>query len=220
MLKKLLLLAPFVCFAGMAHAQVTVDANAAADLVLSSSGTPLALGDVIRVGYFPSADLSTVENSNSYSTLNGIFTAVGEGTPGSSGTLSETGTPVGNSNTLYINNYSSTSGAFLGNFTGVSSTLIPTGDLLYMWVFNSSNPATATQWGIFDDPSSSNWEFPANLGTANLSMETAGITALRGTTNGSNYDLATVVVVPEPASFSLLAGALAFGALAVRRRLG
>ena len=189
--------------------------------MVSSSGTLLAQGDAIRLGYFAaSATSSLVESSNSYSTLNAAFTAFGEGTiPTSSGTLNETGTPVGNSNTMYVNNAAllNVSGAFFGSFTLPATFPVTSGtQQLYMWVFNSSNPATATQWGIFTDAS---WTFPPNLGAANMTMNSSGIQPLRyGGTTGSDYELASIPAVPEPSTFALLAGAMAIGITFICRR--
>jgi hypothetical protein len=223
-----LLLASLLFAAGAVYGQstYTVDALATQYLIESSSGTALAAGDVIRLGYFPSSDLSIVETSQSYATLNSIFTPYGEGTlPTTTGTLNESGgtSPVGNANTMYVDNASSTTGAFTGTFLGISSTYIPSGDLLYMWVFNSSNPTSATQWGIFYDPTSTEWEAPP-AGSFNIvSTSDPGVTALQGTgTSNSQSNFELVTVVPEPGGTSLLAGGMAclaaLGGIALRRR--
>jgi hypothetical protein len=226
MLKRLLLLVVLSCIAAAAHAQVQIQASDAfgSGLVLSASGTTLSNGDVVRVGYIPSADLSLFSTSNNYSLLNSDFQAVGEGSlPTTTGTLSENGTPAGNSNTVYVNSFASVAGSFYGTFNGVNSSFLSVGSPLYLWVFNSSNPANATQWGVF---SGSTWTFPAypTPGSVDLSMASANSTPIRGTaiTSGGNsgdFELAAIPAsIPEPSSVSLMAGVLALGGLALGRR--
>jgi len=210
MLKKLPFVALFLAVAASSHASITVTANAVGSLLLSSSGTALASGDIVRIGYF-NASLATLETSNSFATLNSDFDPVGEGTDGD--TLTENGNAT---DTLDINDISG-NGSFAGQFNGITSSAIPAESLLYMWVFNSSSPSTATQWGIFYNPTNANWVFPADPGGAIVSLSSAA-TALRGTANGSNFELANIAVVPEPTSIYLLAGGLVIGALALRRR--
>jgi hypothetical protein len=218
MYKRLLIAAASLCFSVLAHAQVTVNANDSFGvIILSSSGTKLAAGSSVRIGSIPSVDLAAFQSSNSYSTLNSFFTPIGEGTlPSVSGTLSETGTPVGNSNTMFVNNGGglNVAGSFLGSFS-VPAGYMTLNTPLYLWVFNSSDPSTATQWAVFGDAS---WTFPSNLGTASLTMTSSGINVIRGSTNGSNYDLANIPAVPEPTTISLLASAVVMGGVALRRR--
>jgi len=102
-------------------------------------------------------------------------------------------------------------GTFSGSYTGVTPGYLTAGDQLFLWVFNSPDPNTATQWGIFDATS---WTFPSNptLGTANLSFSSPGITVFRGSVDGSNFDLDAIAAVPEPGAGPLVAGALVVGA--------
>ena len=215
-MKKFIFLVAILCFAASAHAQVVVAANGVGShLVFASDGvTPLVNGDLIRLGTFNSSGISILATSNSLSTLDGDFTALGEGNVGG-GTLTETPQPAGN--TMDINSFGGTSGAFYGSFSGVSSSYFATGTAtqLYMWVFNSSDPNTATQWGIFDAPS---WMFPANLGTVTMGLGSANIDPLRGSVDGTDFELANLSGVPEPSTFTLMAGAVIVGSLVLRRR--
>jgi hypothetical protein len=215
MLKKILTLAGFLCLAGAAHASVTIAANGVANLVLSSSGTTLAAGDLVRLGYF--ANTANLGTSNSYATLNAStnFFPIGEGIA-NAGTLTESGTSGGGGTILAINNYGGTQGAFLGSFGNVSATYLAPNTQLYMWVFNSTSASTATQWGIFDAPS---WKFPGDPGSTTMSLGSPSVTAIRGTTNGSNFDLANIPAsVPEPSAWAGIGSAIVLGCALLRRR--
>ena len=211
MLKRILILGAFVGFAAAAHATVTIVAQALSpNLILSSSGTDLAVGDLVRLGYFSST--STLGTSNSYSSLNALFTAIGEGNADGD-TLSENNVT---GDTMEINNVQG-GGTFGGTFNNVSASYIPTGDLLYMWVFNSSSTSTATQWGIYGD---SNWKFPADPNQVNLTLSSAGITVYRGAASGSDFELANIPAsVPEPSVLGGLGMALVAGAAWVGGRV-
>jgi len=207
MLKRILtVLIVTLGFASGAHAQITVSANGVSNLVLSATGGVLAQGDLVRLGFFSIP--SVLGTDNSFSDLNSDFTAIGEGLA-NSGTLSQSNN---SGNTMDINNFSS-SGTFLGSYQGVLGTYLPTGSQLYMWVFNSPTASSATQWGIFDAPS---WLFPSDPGQVTMSLGSANISVLRGSTNGSNFELAPIPV-PEPGTLPFLAGALALGALVWRK---
>jgi len=203
---KILYLCAIICSAAAARASVTVTANGVANLVLSSSGTVLTAGDLIRIGYFSStANLGT---SNSFSSLNSIFTPIGEGSADGD-TLTETGV---SGDTLEINNITGPgTGTFAGSFNTVSSSYLPTGTQLYMWVFNATSTASSTQWGIFDAPS---WTFPPDPSFTTVTLSAPSVSVLRGSTvvmNGTtDYELANIPAsVPEPSNLA------AFGALAV-----
>jgi hypothetical protein len=131
-------------------------------------------------------------------------------------------------NTMEINSYDgsgsvgSSPGQFFGTFNGVSSSYLTAGDALYLWVFNSSNPLTATQWGVFDGGTA--WNFPSYPfpGSADLSTSTATTpvfgTAVTSGPNNGDYELANVSVVPEPENLSVIAAAVAIGVTFLRRR--
>jgi hypothetical protein len=210
MLKKFLTLSALICMAGAARATVTIVAEGLTpNLVLSSSGTALADGDLVRIGYFSST--ATLGTSNSLASLNSIFKAIGEGNSDGD-TLNESGVT---GDTIEINNYGGTPGAFYGEFDNVSASYLQ-GDQLSMWVFNATTESAATQWGIF---TSTGWEFPPDLSEVSVSLSSANISVLRGSNDGSDFELANIPAsVPEPASFEAMTGAIAIGALALRRR--
>lgn len=201
MLKRIFIICASASFTVAAQAAVTINANSVANLALSSSGTALTAGDLIRIGFFSTT--SNLGTSNSFSTLNSAFTPIGEGSADGD-TLTETGN---SGDTIDINNISG-AGTFAASFGNVNATYLPTGDQLYMWIFNSTSTSSATQWAIFDAPS---WTFPASGGATTLSLSSPSISVLRGSTvvmNGTtDYELANTV--PEPTNLA------AFGALAV-----
>jgi hypothetical protein len=207
MLKRLFIFTASICFAAAAHATVDIDANGISNLVLAANGTFLAQGDLVRLGYFSStANLAT---DNSFADLNAVFTPIGEGLA-NSGTLTENNN---SGQTMDINNVSG-AGTFGGAFSGISSTYLPTGTQLYMWVFNSSTASAATQWGIFDAPS---WAFPADTGVTNLSLSSSNIFTFRGTANGPNFDLS---VIPEPSTVATFALGIGLAGIASLLRRG
>ncbi len=164
---------------------------------VDSLGTFLAAGDVVRVGFFNTstqANLTTLETSNSYAAVNALFTALAEGNSGG-GTVSETGAP---GNQMVINDLVGTSGSVFGSIGSVDAAFCTPGTEMAIWVFNSSDPQNASEWGIFT--TSSGWEFPSSPGSQTMSTSEIN-DVIRGSQNGSNYALS---VVPEPGSWVLL----------------
>ena len=207
MLKKLLTFALFACAAAAAHGQVFINADNALgtqNLLLDSVGNPLPVGDIVRLGYFPMSDLAELETDTSYSDLNSIFIAFGEGNSGG-GTLTETGYN-GDPDAVIDDpsQYGSTPGTFGASFGGVSTSYasLTSTDQLFMWVFNSSTATSATEWGIY---TSTDWTFPpaTNGDAANLYLGDP-VTIVRGTdtvVNGTtDFELANI---PEPNTSAL-----------------
>jgi hypothetical protein len=186
---------------GQARATVTITVNSnGGPKYVTSTGTDLALGNVVRVGTFDiSGGTGLLTSSNDFAALNAIFTPLAEGRA-NGGTA--TGANISPQN-VSINNTGTTGNVF-SQITGVAGNYIPQGTQLYVWVFNNSNPAAASEWGIF---SSTNvlWDFPPDLGSATLSSGTADV-VYRGTLQGGALRLAAI---PEPSSFALLALGLA-----------
>jgi hypothetical protein len=219
MFKKAAFVLVAIFSAASAHAQVSITAQGITVLPLTSSTTTLAAGDAIRVGYIPAADVSAFQSSNSYSTLNADFQPVGEGVSGG-GTLSESPTPSGNY--LDIDNAFSITGAFSGQFSGVTD--LATGDQLFMWIFNNANPSAATQWLVVTGTSTS-WYVPATPvpGSTQITLSDSTLQIVRGTkvtSGGFSGDLAmaNIASVPEPTSVSLIVGAFLLGGVALRHR--
>lgn len=184
-----------------------------------SSGTLLADGSIVRVGYFDlsnPATLATLQTSNDFATVNALFTALGEGISGRGSVNQDDNTTSGLViNGAYLQSVNPTgpygAGHLLGQLTGITPTpsVFPQYTDLSIWVFNSSSTATATEWGIFSAWNTSlttdGWEFPADLGAQTLKSSEI-LTVVRG-----NYDvlnqhmqLSPTSVVPEPGSLLLL----------------
>jgi hypothetical protein len=201
-----------------AAVSITVNSNGGSPFA-DSSGTILADGSVVRVGYFDTAALgvlNTLQTSTTYSEISALFTPLAEGLA-NAGTVSQAGT-VGTN--LVINSLSSP-GAIFGSITGISSSYLTPGVDLAVWVFNSSNPLTASEWGIFSATTrvGANWDFPFDLGSSVLSTFEIN-NVIRGTDTGTQFRLAPVVApVPEPGgSLLILAAGILFGRRRTRRQ--
>lgn len=198
----------FLALPGSSRATISVTINSNGGWCYSpASGTGLLnFGSVIRVGQF---DLSApgnyalLQTSNDYATLNSLFTPLGEGLPGA-GTISQLGST---GNHIIINDQFE-AGHVFGQITDINASYFATGSSLYVWVFNSATPSTASEWGIFT--ASSGWEVPADLGSTTLSTFEP-VVVVRGDTTGDRFNLSPV---PEPNSLMLLS----LGAVVLLRR--
>lgn len=178
----------------------------------SSAGSLLVNGSVIRIGVFDVAglNLTTLQTSNDYNTINALFRPIGEGLA-NAGTVTQSGN---SGSSLIINSLVGT-GNVLGQIGNIDSTYYTTGTQLYAWVFNNTTPTAATEWGIFT--ASSGWNFPSALGSETLAtFEVNSI--IRGSTTGgpTTSDQLRLSAVPEPGSALML---LAAAMLPRRRRV-
>jgi len=193
-----------------AAVSITVNSNGGSPYA-DSSGAILTNGSVVRVGYFDLNNplvVAALQTSNSFIDINTLFKPLAEGILNAGSTTS--------GNTLVINSVGG-AGAIFGSITGIDATYIPTNADLAVWVFNDSNTAAATQWGIFSATTrvGANWDFPNDLGSSTLSTFEIDV-VLRGTNTGSQFRLASLVApVPEPGSLLLLLSATG---LLIRRR--
>jgi hypothetical protein len=184
----------------------------------SFSGSLLPDGDLVRIGFFNTsgANLTTLQTSNVYATVNALFTPLGEGIA-NAGTESGAGQTAGTA--LQINS-SGGAGNILAQYTGISTSYpaaVP-GTLLYAWVFNTTytNRANATQWGIFQAPTgTSNWIAAPDTSSATLNTNQSSFSAIRGTVTSSQAQLANV---PEPSTYALLGTGLLTTFTLLRRR--
>jgi hypothetical protein len=184
-------LSALACYAALGsvtlHAGSVTLSTSRGSAFTSSSGVRLASGALVRIGTFTFAEATrdaTIASTKDYSALNAAFKPLAESN-GAAGTPSQLN---GSGNQLIVNNYPATGDVF-GSITNVSTSYIPQGAQLYLWVFDAGSASTSTQWGIFK---SSNWLAPAELGAVTLST-TGSITALQGSIASGEIRLATPV---------------------------
>lgn len=212
----ILALAFVVLGATVAQASVTVTVNSnGGPTYTTSAGSALADGSIIRVGLFNTSggNLATLQTSNDFATIDSLFTPFAEsGHPGS-GAVNQSSNA---GNQIIINSLFGP-GQVIGNIEGIAASYSATGSQIYVWVFNSANTGTATEWGIFS--ATSGWNFPSDLGQETLStFEVNDI--VRGSTTGGitsadQLRLSSIAAVPEASSSMLL---LTTGLIALRRR--
>ena len=193
-----------------ATVSITVNSNGGSPYA-TSTGSLLTTGSAIRVGFFNTfgaANMNTLMTSNVYSEVDALFTAFAEGHT-NSGTVNQAGAT---GEMLVINDLAGT-GHLLGQIINIDSTYCTPGDDMWVWAFNNADPLLATEWGIFS--ATTGWDFPAALGSATLSTFEVD-TVLRGTNTGSQLQLSSVGVIPEPGSLLLI---MAAGIVLRRRRL-
>lgn len=171
-------------------------------------GNLLAAGSVIRIGQFDlsqPANLTLLQTSDDYLAVDALFTPLAESLF-NAGTVTQTGA-LGQQ--IVINDLFGLGHVF-GQIGNIEETYFQAGTPLYAWVFNSNDPLTATEWGIFS--STTRWGFPISPGSETLAtFEIDNI--IRG------YDTAsmlTLAPVPEPGSIVLVL--LGMGALFFRVR--
>ncbi len=188
------------------RAQEQVEYGALADHVLDSSGAFAPDGDAVLLGtWAPGFDFST---NQTFSSLSTNFTQFDSTTIGAGG-INSMGQFI--TDALLTNT----------NFNGKQ---------LYIWVLNSSTPASATSWVIVTNNSSA-WTVPTTPGdfTA-IDMSDPGTFIPAGAfgvsvfdaanpsgTNMTDWKMTNFSAIPEPSTCALmLAGAV--GLLALRRR--
>ena len=220
------------CFAGVvaslalgavAHAgavTATFSAQASGSGLGNVDGTDLAVGSLVRFGYFDgSTDFGAMLND--LSLLNTHFTELGSAKVGFFDGLS-----VVNEFGAITSHTDGTNYGVPGAFTGKVS-LTPSPVLenarLYIWAYNSSSLGGATAHAIFSDDA---WKL-GSFGTPVFELRTANpldpndiYLAVSGpelATSGIGGTLNKLIGVPEPGSFLLGLGAM-FSCLVRRKR--
>ena len=208
-------------FANTASSSVVIGFTATEAQFEDSSGTALSNGSIVSVGYF---------------NLSGAFSFAQIGTPAfdSYAEVSPYFTSYGSASTetlAYSAPYNRAGSIDTGNGSGIA----PDGDAgkaLYMWAFNSSSVATATEWAIVSNLTTTpggKWIVPTtpfstdiDLG-GDVSTRVVNFGAVSSNTGSGGvgvYDIKTMAIsaVPEPSSFLALAGLGLFGFVSRRVR--
>jgi hypothetical protein len=203
-LKSLLYLVVLCLGIARADVSVTVTTGTSAKYA-TSDGNLLPVGCVVRIGTFDTSggNLATLQTSNDFLNVDALFTPLGEGIAGA-GSILETGAT---GNNLVIN-WTTGTLQMSGQITGINASYLSTGAPLYAWVFNTVDPTTATEWGIFAAPAF--WSFPTEFTATTLSTRRVS-DVIRGNATGlvtdpaSQLQLSSVVTpVPEPSGLLLL----------------
>ena len=146
-----------------------------------TNGVPV--GDLVRIGYFDIVNSQIAANPTNLVSLDTHFFefasgAMGDGT-GIEGTFSES---------------SNNSGT---NFSGQA---------IHIWVLNAASLGAATQHGVFDAPSNSNWTFPSFILPTTVDLGDAGVTAVIGSLGGavtvSNFPIASSAVLASTSTIT------------------
>ena len=178
-----------------------------------ADGTLVPAGDLVRVGSFDITPTQIAANASDLSYLNSNFTEFADTTVGSGNPFGDGSTPDGYWAATSIN---------------LTTTLGIAGDQIYYWAFNASTLDAATQDGIFTDPSSANWIFPADVAIPNSTTTDLGdvpsspsgiIVGGYGTGDANGFPEYDLEPVPEPSSLVMLGCAVA-GVIVLKTRKG
>lgn len=187
---------------------ITVSSNGGSTYADAYGGT-LLTGSVIRIGQFDLSqpgNLSLLQTSNDFLAVDALFTPLAENIL-NAGTVNETGAP---GQQIVINDLFNPGDVF-GQIVNIDENYFLSNTPLYAWVFNSSDPLTATEWGIFS--STTGWGFPMSPGSETLAtFEIDNV--VRGNDTGA---MLTLAPVPEPGGLVLLLVAAGFTLLRARR---
>ena len=179
----------------------SVDYGATVNLILTSTGATANVGSSVELGTFP-ANFNFNLNRTNFAATNGAFTLYGTTTIGSNG---------------------APAGEFFDSTANLDSSG-DTGKQLYIWVFNTATPSTASNWAIVTNPA---WVGPATGAAGFINIDTAdsGTTIASGalgsivTTTGPGGFNVQMGVVPEPSTYASSAlGILGIALLAKYQR--
>ncbi|MFN0130164.1 MAG: PEP-CTERM sorting domain-containing protein [Verrucomicrobiales bacterium] len=186
-------------------------------ILADAAGTPLPAGSLIRVGFFndPVADIAVISGTD-FSSIDQLFKSLGEGVA-NSGTLTDGSLAAG----------VPTAGRFSFTISGAEQSYLPPNKLMFLWVFNASSAASATQWALITNNDSNDGDLPwlskvddvgiPGSGNLSLPMQQAQVDDASDVVTGSIVgNQLRLEVVPEPSLAALCLSAT--GALLLRRR--
>lgn len=198
----------------------TFSAQASGSGLGSAEGTDLAVGSLVRFGYFDGAtDFGAMLND--LSLLNTHFTELGSAKVGYFDGLSVVNEFGANTSHTDGTNYN-VPGAFTGKVSLTPSPVLEN-TRLFMWAYNSSSMGGATAHAIFSDDA---WKL-GSFGTPVFELRTANpldsndiylaVSGPQVAASGIGGTLNKLIGVPEPGSFLLGLGAF-FSCLIRRKR--
>ena len=128
--------------------------------------------------------------------------------------------------TQYGADATETVSTFSGIQQGGSGISTDTGSQIYFWAFNDSILSNATEWAIVRN-SDSSWLVPSDPTPGSTSINLGVSTGTRFIEFGdessnlgptaAEFNVQTMLVVPEPSTYALFAGILSIGYVVVRR---
>jgi hypothetical protein len=204
------------------RAQVTPQAQvvwgaSVVNSVATAQGVDLPVGDLALLGTFDLTPSQIQADASSISLLEANFVSyasagIGDGNPA--------GTPQPAPGFWLTDTIASTDKVIVGN-----ETFSIAHDQIYYWVFNAPTIMAATEQGIFTAPDNPNWIFPDDNDVPNSTVTDISDVPpnFQGILVGSfgvsdspltdkpQYNLAPIIVIPEPASYQLLLAAAAVG---------
>lgn len=193
---RLSLLFSFLLVGAASAALVNISTNTLsppARNVVTSDGTPLPIGNAIRIGTFP-AGAPVISGTSTFASVNSLFVPMGEDlvdpADGTTAPLLTTG-----------------AGTYAGTISAVnnSDARFPENRAIYIFVMDAAyaNLGAATEWAIFRDPL---WTIP---GTGTRAMTTSQIDSqsemVVGTWSSGSIRMAAI---PEPSGLFLVIGSL------------
>jgi len=185
---------------------------------MTSGEALLPVGALVRIGKFDIStgpNLTTIQTGNDFGAVDALFTPLAESIA-NAGVVAQASNP---GDTLIINDFSGERGNIVGQIHSIQAGYaVAPGDRLFAWVFDTSDPLTATEWGIFS-ADSGDWDMPSDLGTETLAtgeIDSVGTEVFRGSIVAGSGNL-LLSPVPEPSIAAMLLSA-GIGALAFRGR--
>jgi len=202
--------------------------NFGVDILMDSNGQPLGGEFSFEIGSFDGGFVPTVGNLNDWAANWKVFDRAYDPTP----LIPDDGDPEGWSeeNQGFAGTVDHTLGGGSSSPDADPLSVFPQGEVVYLWVYNTKNRDTDTEWALVTDGTNlgdnfNDWVFPdpTDLGSFDWQLEdadTAVYGALNGTTGGGDpFTIQTSLVpVPEPGSV-LLVGFAMLGGLLRRRRI-
>jgi hypothetical protein len=202
------------------HAQGTPQAQViwgayGVNSVATADGVDLPVGDLALLGSFGLTPFQIQADASSVSLLDAKFVPYASARIGDNHPL----TPQPAPGFWLTDTNASTDKVIVG-----SETFSIAHQQIYYWVFNAPTIAAATEQGIFTAPNNPNWIFPDDNDLINITpTEIGDVPHPQGILVGSfgvsdspltgspQYNLAPIVVIPEPANYQVLLAAVAVG---------